>query len=122
MIIRVVHKQHQSTPRFEYTKCPEVSLKEDYGIAKFNSKTQKIDYPAAVPKNRFPLPVAARSRKGLMTIPRRERIGDDVGVVTRIPSERIGIHVRDMYVKTNAHTRMWSRVEIEKCFRFLVTL
>jgi hypothetical protein len=60
-------------------KCPEVSLKENYGIAKFNSKTQKIDYPAAVPKYRFPLPVSARPRKGLMTIPRRERIGDDVG-------------------------------------------
>ena len=43
-------------------------------------------------------------------------------VVTRIPSERIGTHVQDMCVKTNAHTRMWSRVEIEKCFRFLVTL
>jgi hypothetical protein len=45
-----------------------------------------------------------------------------MNVVTRIPSERIGTHVQDMCVKTNAHTRMWSRVEIEKCFRFLVTL
>jgi hypothetical protein len=57
-------------------KCPEVSLKENYGIAKFNSKTQKIDYPAAVPKNRFPLP-GARPRKGLMVIPRRKINGDD---------------------------------------------
>ncbi len=41
-----------------------------------------------------------------------------VHVVTRIPSERIGTHVQDMCVKTNAHTRMWGRVEIEKCLGF----
>ncbi len=47
-------------------KCPEVILKENFGIAKFNSKTQKIDYPSAVPKARFPLPASARPRKGLV--------------------------------------------------------
>jgi hypothetical protein len=50
-------------------KSPEVHLKENYGIAKFNAKTQKIDYPTTVPKNRFPLSASARPRKGLMVIP-----------------------------------------------------
>jgi hypothetical protein len=53
---------HQCVSR----KCPEVVLKENYGIAKFNSQTQKIDYPSSVPKDRFPLPASARPRKGLM--------------------------------------------------------
>jgi hypothetical protein len=52
-------------------KCPKVVLKENYGIAKFNSKTQKIDYPSVVPKARFPLPVSARPRKGLMFSPQK---------------------------------------------------
>ncbi len=46
-------------------------MKDNYGLAKFNTKTQKIDYPATVPKNRFPLLVSARPRKGLMVIPRQ---------------------------------------------------
>jgi hypothetical protein len=48
-------------------KRPDVLLKENYGSAKFNSSTQKIDYPASVPKHRFPLPISAR--KGLMMFP-----------------------------------------------------
>jgi hypothetical protein len=50
-------------------KRPEMILKENYGTAKFNSATQKIDYPATVPKDRFPLPGSARPRKGLMMFP-----------------------------------------------------
>jgi hypothetical protein len=35
-------------------KTSEVELKDNLGVAKFNSKTQRIDYPAAVPKDRMP--------------------------------------------------------------------
>jgi hypothetical protein len=47
-------------------KCLEVELKEGFGIARFNSKTQTIDYPKSVPKDRLPVPAAERPRKGLM--------------------------------------------------------
>ncbi len=50
-------------------KRPEVELRDGYGTAKCNAKTQKIDYPASVPKNRFPLPLSARPQKGLMAFP-----------------------------------------------------
>ncbi len=41
-------------------KCSEVELKDGLGKAKFNGKTQVIDYPSTVPKNRFPLQRAER--------------------------------------------------------------
>jgi hypothetical protein len=50
-------------------KCAEVELKDGLGTAKFNAKTQVIDYPPSVPKDRFPLPRAARptaTRKALV--------------------------------------------------------
>jgi hypothetical protein len=37
-------------------KCSEVELKDGLGKAKYNEKTQVMDYPSTVPKNRFPLP------------------------------------------------------------------
>jgi len=37
-----------------------VELKDGLGTAKFNAKTQVIDYPSTVPKDRFPLPRAQR--------------------------------------------------------------
>jgi hypothetical protein len=63
-------------------KCPEVVLKENYGIAKFNSQTQKIDYPSSVPKDRFPLPVSARPRKGLMVFIPPQVLTSHGGLVT----------------------------------------
>ncbi len=65
-------------------KSPEVVLKEHYGSAKFNSKTQKIDYPSTVPKDRFPLPVSARPRKGLMFLARSGTTDEKV-VTTALP-------------------------------------
>ncbi len=65
-------------------KSPEVVLKEQYGSAKFNSKTQKIDYPPTVPKDRFPLPVSARPRKGLMFLA-RPGTTDERGISTALP-------------------------------------
>ncbi len=47
-------------------KCLEVELKDGLGMAKFNSKTQTIDYPTSVPKDKLPIPASARPRKGLM--------------------------------------------------------
>jgi hypothetical protein len=41
-------------------KTPEVELKDGLGKAKYNLTTQIIDYPAAVPKNRFPTPRSER--------------------------------------------------------------
>jgi hypothetical protein len=41
-------------------KTPEIELKDGLGTAKYNPATQIIDYPVAVPKNRFPIPKSAR--------------------------------------------------------------
>ncbi len=46
-------------------KTPEVELRDGLGTAKYNVTTRVIDYPSAVPKNRFPLPKAERPRKAL---------------------------------------------------------
>jgi hypothetical protein len=43
-------------------KRPEIILKENYGTAKFNPTSQKIDYPSnTVPRERSPLPVSAHA-------------------------------------------------------------
>jgi hypothetical protein len=47
-------------------KSSTVELKDGLGTAIFNASTQLIDYPAAVPKNRFPVPRSERSRKALV--------------------------------------------------------
>ena len=44
-------------------------MRDGYGTAKFNSATQKIDWPSSVPKERLPSATAARARKGLMLLP-----------------------------------------------------
>ena len=44
-------------------KVAEIELKDSLGVAKYNTSTQVMDYPAAVPKNRFPLPRSKRSGK-----------------------------------------------------------
>ncbi len=49
-------------------KTPEAELKDGLGIAKYNTATKVIDYPSAVPKNRFPLPKSERPRKALAFI------------------------------------------------------
>jgi hypothetical protein len=41
----------------------EVELKDGLGKAKYNTKTQLMDYPSTVPKNRFPLPRTERLKK-----------------------------------------------------------
>ncbi len=41
-------------------KTATVELKDGLGTAKFNASTQGIDYPASVPKHRFPLPKSER--------------------------------------------------------------
>ena len=46
-------------------KTPEVVLKDGLGTARYNTTTKLIDYPAAVPKNRFPLPKSERPQKAL---------------------------------------------------------
>jgi hypothetical protein len=63
-------------------KTPEVELKDDLGTAKFNSKTQRIDYPSAVPKDRLPLPPSERPRKGLMMRPSQE-LNERVSLISR---------------------------------------
>jgi hypothetical protein len=57
-------------------KTPEFILKDGLGTAKYNLKTEVIDYPAAVPKDRLPVPASARVRKGLM-------------VITKLPDEYV---------------------------------
>jgi hypothetical protein len=51
-------------------KTSEVELKDGVGTAKFNPKTQVVDYPAAVPKNRLPVksnrPQKALALRGAM--------------------------------------------------------
>jgi hypothetical protein len=47
-------------------KTAEMTLKDNLGIAKYNVKTQRIDYPASVPKDRLPVPQTAQTRKGLV--------------------------------------------------------
>jgi hypothetical protein len=49
-------------------KTPEVELKDGLGTAKYNITTKVIDYPSAVPKNRFPLPKSESPRKALVCI------------------------------------------------------
>jgi len=51
-------------------KTPTVELKDGLGSAKFNTSTQVIDYPSAVPKHRFPVPKSGRggaARKALVS-------------------------------------------------------
>jgi hypothetical protein len=58
-------------------KSPEVELKDGLGKAKYNLKTQVIDYPSTVPKERLPVPGIQRPRKGMMSALRPVNLRQD---------------------------------------------
>ena len=71
-------------------KSPEVELKDGLGTAKFNTKTQLIDYPSTVPKDRFPLPRTQRpntTRKALVFQGERLSIDPVVPILVSVNSD-----------------------------------
>jgi hypothetical protein len=79
-------------------KCAEVELKSGYGVAKFNSKTQAIDYPPSVPKDRLPTPASERPRKALTAVTFRvpdTGVLPEVSLVPLVPSRDSSVNGGD---------------------------
>jgi hypothetical protein len=47
-------------------KTPTLALRDNLGTATFNSQTKKLDFPATVPKTRFPKKGMKNGKKVLM--------------------------------------------------------